>query len=181
MEASRRRVNIFLALFLPVLLIDGFRGFRDAEQGGGWLDDHLDYVLDTTGLWQGPWKLFGPEVDKVNLRLSARITFADHATATWASPDWTQIGSLEKFYRARRTNYFANVLKAGQEPAWDGLAAYLARTVPHPQGKAVAVESVTLLLSGAEIPPPDAANAPPPGPYVAFDEPQPIYEWRPKP
>jgi hypothetical protein len=179
--APRTRVNVFLALFLPLLLIDGFRGFKDRDEGGGPVEDKVDWLMDTTGLWQGPWKLFGPDVDKVNLRMSATIDFADGAVATWTSPDWPQIGGLEKFVKSRRTNYFANSLTAGKEPAWDGLAAYLARTTPHPQGKAVAVTGVTLLLRGAEIPPPDAPNAPPPGPYLAFDEPQPIYHWAPKP
>jgi len=174
--ASRTRVNVFLALFLPILAIDGFRPINRLHQ---WLEDRIDIVLDLTGLWQGPWKLFGPDVDKVNLRLSAIVTFADGATATWASPEWQEVSGWDKFIHARQTNYFANILTAGKEPAWEGLCEYLAHSLPHPRGTAVAVAQVVLLLKGAEVPPPETPT--PAAPYLAFDAPQPIYTWRPTP
>jgi len=168
-------VNVFLALWLGVLAIDGFgpctRIHRAAE-------DKLDPLLVVTGLWQGPWRLFGPEVDKINLRLTAEIHFADGAVATWRSPDWTEVSGLEMFYRARRTNYFNNILKAGQEPSWEGLCAYLARTVPHPRGAAAAAETVVLILRGAIVPPPDPDALLSSSPYLAFDDPAPIYTFR---
>jgi hypothetical protein len=173
---NRTRVNVFLALALPILVIDGFRPLNSAH---AWLAEKLHYPLTITGLWQGPWRLFGPDVDKVNLRLSAIVQFADGATATWASPDWPAVSAWRKFIGARHTNYFANILKAGEEPAWDGLCSYLAHSLPHPQGKSVAVVQVTLLLRGADIPDPDKPT--PAEPYVAFDEPNPIYQWKPAP
>jgi hypothetical protein len=174
--SNRTRVNVFLALFLPILVIDGFRPLGRAH---AWLAEQLNVPLTITGLWQGPWRLFGPDVDKVNLRLSAIVQFADGATATWASPEWPDVSAWQKFIGARHTNYFANILKAGQEPAWDGLCAYLARTLPHPQGKPVPVAQVTLVLRGADIPPPETPA--PAGPYLAFDPPNPIYQWKPPP
>ena len=176
MIGPRTRVNVFLALFLPILAIDGFRPINRLHQ---WLEDRVDYVLDITGLWQGPWRLFGPEVDKVNLRLSAVVTFADGATASWGSPEWQDVSAWTKFVGARQTNYFANILKAGEEPAWDGLCAYLARELPHPLGKPAPVAQVVLYLRGAEVPPPETPT--PAAPYLAFDEPSPIYTWKPAP
>ncbi len=172
---ARSRANWFLAIWLPVLAIDGFPSCTAIHTA---VETKVNYALVKTGLWQGPWRLFGPEVDRQNLRLSAQIAFADEAVITWQSPDWTQVSAFEKFYRQRRTNYFGNILKADMEPAWAGLCAYLARSVPHPSGKPVAVASVTLILRGAVIPDPGEPMIPA-APYLAFDEPAPIYTWKP--
>src|SRR5437763_641515 len=128
---NRVRVNVFLAVFLPALAIDAFHPIGDSHAE---LDRQLNHVLAPLGLWQGPWRLYGPDVDKVNLRLSAEVHFTDQTVATWDSPEWTEISALKKFFRARHMNYWANILKADEEPAWDALSAYLARTVPHPPG-----------------------------------------------
>jgi hypothetical protein len=79
---------------------------------------------------------------------------------------------LSKFVHAREMNYYGNILKSGQEPAWDGLAAYLARA-QHDD-----VTSVTLYLSGALVPPVEDHQVPA-RPYLEFDPPTPIYEWKP--
>ncbi len=176
MAGNRTRVNVFLALVLPILVIDGFRPGCHAHAQ---LAERLHYPLTITGLWQGPWRLFAPDIRRANLRLAASIQFTDGATATWTSPDWPEVSAWQKFVGMRRTNYYASILLADREPAWDGLCAYLARTVAHPQGKAVAVAQVTLLLSGADIPPPETPA--PAAPYVTFDPPNPIYQWRPAP
>ncbi len=174
---SRRYVNAFLGLWIAVLLIDGFRPVNGVHR---WLEDRvIDIPLDLTGLWQGPWPLFR-DVYRDNLRLSARIEFADGAAATWDSPDWATMGAAGKFVRAREINYLRNILHAGQEPAWDGLAAYLARTVPHPQGAAVPVTAVTLILRGATIPPMEQGMVPA-RPFVQWDPPDPIWVWKRKP
>jgi hypothetical protein len=173
-QLDRRWVNAFLVAFLAVLAIDAFHAIGPRHQA---VKDALsDHVLVPTGLWQGPWRLYGPEVDKVNLRFKAEIVFADHATATWTSPDWTQMSALHKFVAARHMNYFGYLLRADQ-PAWDALCAYLARTVPHPEGKPVPVAQVTLSLRGALIPPPDQVQLPP-GPYLEFDPWDVLHVWK---
>jgi len=173
----RRAVNAFLAVFLAVLAIDAFRAAGSTHQQ---LKDAIDYPLDVTGLWQGPWRLYGPGVDKDNLRVRAEVTFADGATASWTSPDWSRVSALRKFALARHMNYFSNALHAGKEPAWDGLCAFLARTMRHPQGKPARATEVALSLRGALIPPPSAMMLPA-GPYLAFDTWQVIWVWRPAP
>ncbi|HEX3763803.1 MAG TPA: hypothetical protein VHW23_34140 [Kofleriaceae bacterium] len=180
MAGPRRRalVNAFLAVFLAVLAIDAFHPVGDAHQA---LKDALNPALVITGLWQGPWRLYAPDVDKDNLRLKADLVFADQATATWTSPDWPQLSALGKFVRARHMNYLNAILLADRQLAWNALCAYLARTVPHPQGKPVGVVQITLSLRGATIPPPPAAGEPgvPAGPYLTFDPWDPIHVWRP--
>lgn len=177
MAASRVRVNVFLAIFLPVLALDAFHRCSADEEIAAQLNDR---VLAPTGLWQGPWRLYAPDVDNINLRLTAEIHFADEAVATWQSPEWTELSALEKFRRARMINYLNWILTAGREVEWDALCAYLARTTPHPKGGAAQVASVSLVLRGAIIPDPDEKTVPA-GPYVAFDEPQVIHVWHPTP
>ena len=173
-ENRRRYVNVFLAIWLAVLAIDAFRPINDAHR---WLDDQvLDIPLDVTGLWQGSWPLFR-DVPRDNLHLSARIEFADGTTATWDAPVWSSLGPLQKLVRAREMNYFRNILRAGQEPAWDGLAQYLARTVPHPGGGTAVPTTVTLVLQGATIPPLESGVVPA-GPWLQWDPPNPIWVWR---
>lgn len=172
--SQRRRVNVFLAGFLAVIAIDGFhRTGCNAP-----LKDAINLPLLVTGLWQGPWRLYAPEVDKLNLQLRADLKFADGATAAWSAPDWSRLSALGKFALARDMNYLNAILLADRELEWDDLCAYLARTVPHPQGKPERVVEVTLLLRGAQIPPPSEKLVPA-GPYLAFDAWQAIRIWRP--
>jgi hypothetical protein len=172
--ARRAGTHVFLIGFLLVIAIDAFHA---AGAPGQAAKDALEPALVVTGLWQGPWRLFGPEVDKVNLRFKAEVEFADHAIATWRSPDWPRWSAAGKFVAARHMNYFGYLLRA-DEPAWDALCAYLARTVRHPEGKPVAVVRVTLSLRGALIPPPGEALVPP-GPYLDFEPWQVLHAWRP--
>jgi hypothetical protein len=173
---NRRRVNVFLVGFLAVLAIDAFHPIGDAHQA---LKDAIDYPLDITGLWQGPWRLYAPDVDKDNLRLRADLVFADQATASWSSPDWARRSALQKLVAARHMNYLNNVLLAGKQIEWNALCAYLARTVPHPQGKPVPVVQIKLMLRGARIPPPSERIVPA-APYLAFDPWDEIWVWRPR-
>src|ERR1043166_4438597 len=174
--SHRRWINLFLAGFLVVLAIDAFRPVNDAHQAA---KDATNLPLLVTGLWQGPWRLYAPDVDKDNLRLKADLVFADQAVATWSSPDWSQVSAPGKFRLARHINSYNAILLADREPAWDALCAYLARTVPHPAGKAVPLVQITLSLRGATIPPPERPV--PAGPYLAFDAWQPIHAWKPAP
>lgn len=197
-QTKRLLVNGFLAVFLAVMAIDVFLPPSESDDGPR---DKVNTALVVTGLWQGPWRLYTP-ADRVNLRFKAEVVFADQTTSTWPSPDWSQVSWPRKFALARHMNYFSYVLRADQ-PAFDGLCAYLARTLPHPQGKAVAIAGVKLSLRGALIPPPPGENSEraeeietramgtgtpagakdermvPAEPYLAFDPWQVIHVWRP--
>jgi hypothetical protein len=174
---SQMRVNVFLALFLPALAIDAFHPINDFHRA---VEDKLDTLLDVTGLWQGPWRLYAPDVDRMNLRLAAEIHFVDGEISTWDSPNWVELSPLQKFVEARHVNYFNHVLQRDRQTEWDGLGAYLARTVPHPKRAQVAVEAVVLKLRGAIIPDP-AERVVPAEPYAEADPPVVIYVWRAPP
>lgn len=178
-RSRRPLVNAFLIGFLALLAIDVSHPLGCNQP----IKDAINLPLLVTGLWQGPWRLYAPDVDKDNLQLKADLVFADQATATWSSPDWARLSAARKFVLARHMNYFNAILLAGREPAWDDLCAYLARTVPHPQGRAAPVVQCTLSLRGAKIPPPPESGDKlvPAGPYLAFDPWEVIRDWRPSP
>jgi len=174
-EHKRWPVNLFLAVFLPVLAIDAFHPIGETHQA---LKDAINTPLVLTGLWQGPWRLYAPDAPKDNLRLRAEIAFADGAVATWSSPSWSEHSVVQRFVEMRHVNYLNAIMLAGREVAWDALCAYLARTTPHPQGKSVQVSGVKLLLRGAIIPPPSEKLVPA-GPYLVFDDW--VVIWPPRP
>jgi hypothetical protein len=172
---QRRYVNAFLGLWIAVLAVDAFRPLVHAQQS---IDDAIHPALDVTGLRQFPWRLFA-EVPRVNLRFSAILEFPDGATAHWDSPDWRDVSAVHKFVGARELNYFRNFNLFDDESfpqVASGLAAYLARTVPHPQGKPGPAKTVTLFLRGAMIPAVDQRRVPV-GPYDQFDAAMPIHKW----
>lgn len=167
-------VNLFLVGFLAVLAID-------TVHKSGWnasLKEKINLPLVVTGLWQGPWRLYAPDVDKDNLRLKADVMFADGEIATWSSPDWPRLSAFGKFVRARHINYLNHILQSGRELEWDDLCAYLARTLRHPAGRPAPVVQVTLSLRGARIPAPDERPLPA-GPHLTFDDWNVIHVWRP--
>jgi hypothetical protein len=172
-QRYRPWINGFLVGFLALLAIDTCHATGCNQR----LKDKANLPLLVTGLWQGPWRLYGPDVPKANLRFKADLVFADQATTTWTSPDWPQVSPPRKFALARHMNYFNNLMPSGEQ-ALRGLCAYLARTVPHPQGKAVKVVQVNLSLRGAAMPPPTEKLIPA-APYLEFDPWQPILSWRP--
>ena len=166
-------VHVFLVGFLAVLAVDAFHPVNGAHRA---LKETLNTPLLWTGLWQGPWRLYAPNVPKDNLRLRAEMVFADQAIATWTSPTWSQHGFVQRFLEVRHVNYFNAVILAGREPAWDALCAYLARTTAHPQGKPAAVVAVKLYLRGAIVPPPRERLVPA-EPYLAYDDWSLIRTW----
>jgi hypothetical protein len=175
MVTHRRWINAFLVGFLAIVALD----VSPATVGTQPIKDAINLPLLVTGLWQGPWRLYAPDVDKDNLQVKADLVFADQATTTWTSPDWAALSAVRKFRMARHMNYYNQILLLDREVQWDDLCAYLARTVPHPQGKPVAVVRVTLSLRGAKIPPPDEKLVPA-GPYRAFDAWEVIRVWSPR-
>lgn len=174
--ADRRIVSAFLGVWLVVLAVDAFRPLVGAQRQ---IDDAIHPALDLAGLRQWPWRLFA-EVPRVNLRFSATLELADGTTTHWDSPEWNDIGALDKLTAIRSINYFRN-LNLFDDDAFPlvagGLCAYLARTVPERQGKPGPARAVTLYLRGARIPDIDERKVPA-GPFADFDKAIPIFPWR---
>ena len=139
--------------------------------------ERIDFVMDVTGLWQGPWNLFAPDVDKVNVRITAEIRYANGLKSVWRSPDWERLSTWERFESFRFQEYIDTVRRDDSAGAWPSMARYLARVVPSP--KSGRVTRVTLTRSWAEIPSPRERFLPA-KPYTSFDGNYAFHTWRPE-
>ena len=168
-----RRVgtNLFIAAFLAAILIDGL------PQAGRWhgkLKAYIDPVLDATGLWQESWRLFAPEVDKENIRVSAEILYADGSSSRWVSPDWTKMPPWEKFVRFRELEFYDSIRLDANRGAWRSFANYLASThtgVADRESADTRPVKVTLTRHWAVVPPPRPGDHQPrsaPAPFSNF-------------
>ncbi|HEX7837457.1 MAG TPA: hypothetical protein VF469_08340, partial [Kofleriaceae bacterium] len=71
-QSRRQLVNAFLVVFLAALAIDVSHPLGCNQPA----KDAINLPLLVTGLWQGPWRLYAPDVDNQNLRLKADLVFA---------------------------------------------------------------------------------------------------------
>lgn len=128
---KRQVTNLFILSIITLFTIDVLP-FDSLDPTRSLIDPFMDL-----GLWQGPYYLFCPDVDKENIRLTAKIigvqnqghnnTSAVHQT--WFSPNWTEMGSLQKKRLFRQMQYYDNVRRDQYQPLWIPLAEYLIRTI----------------------------------------------------
>jgi hypothetical protein len=144
------------------------------------LKEGVDPLLDMTGLWQGSWQLFAPNVDKRNIRVEADVLFSDGTRTVWRSPDWPRLSGGQRFLLFRHQEYYDNIRLDRNKSAWATLAHHIARTVAPPAGGYATVVRVALARTWSDIPAPgpDGALAPP-GPYENFNEARVFYTWTP--
>lgn len=147
---KRRLTSLFLGAWLLLLFVDTLPSTSLIHQR---LKDKVDPFLDVTGLWQGTWQLFAPEPDKIDVRVTAEISYADGSTRTWQSPDWRDTSSWQKFVNFRAMEYFDNVRDDDNAAAWGSLADFLARTVPAAGGSSIKPTKVKLARSWSLVPP----------------------------
>ncbi len=149
--SKKHVINGFIIVVLSVMLVDALPRTSLAHQR---LKDAVDPILDVTGLWQESWKLFAPEVDKVNVWITTRITYTDGSSVTRRSPDWTKMSVLDRFLRFREMEYVDSIRMDSSKRAWPSLADYMARTVLHPAKPELKAIEVVLTRHWAVIPPP---------------------------
>jgi hypothetical protein len=129
---KRQATNLFILSILVLFTIDvaPFEILQDLQAG-------IDSFLDITGLWQGPYYLFCPDVDKENIRLSAWITYKNNKNVTatsknktrelliWQTPDWTTMSPFQKKRHFRQIEYYDNIRLDDNQALWKPLAQHL--------------------------------------------------------
>ena len=148
-------VNCFLLVWLMVLFIDA------APQLGQWhltLRGKLDAYLDVTGLWQGDWSLFAPNPDKINVSITANVTFVDGREVVWRSPDWRSMSAWQRFLSFREAEFIDNVRLDKFVDVWPDLANYLSRTIKHPEDPELKPTMIVLARQWVIIPKPNKDN-----------------------
>ncbi len=114
--------NGAVLLLVGVMAIDALPSCHLAHQRA---QVRLDPLLDQTGLWQGNWNLFAPDVDKLNACLLAEFYSSDGRTYRWQSPDPAKMGPVEKFRYFRWLEYYDSVRNDNNAAAWPALLTWL--------------------------------------------------------
>ncbi len=127
-------------LFCGLLFLMVVEAIPPAFEAHERLDDAIDPLVDVTGLWQFPWDLFAPEVDKVRMRVSAEFTYADGGPATWESPKWSEVSVAGKLRHFREITFFDRIRRDSNDEIWPAFARYLAREKGRREDGSVPVE-----------------------------------------
>ena len=147
---KRRLTSLLLGAWLVLLFVDALPRTSLLHQR---LKNWVDPFLDATGLWQGTWQLFAPEADKIDIKVTAEISYADGTTRLWESPDWRDMSRWQKFVNFREMEYYDAVRRDENSAAWPSLADHLARTVPAAGGFSIKPTQVILSRSWSLVPP----------------------------
>lgn len=123
-EITRRwGANGVIVIFLLLVLIDAFPSRSPINEK---LRAVIDPVMDWTGLWQGPWNLFAPDVDKQNNWIEYRFHFPEGISpVVERSPDWKQASCWRKFAGSREIEFYDRVRNRENSSAWPSFARYL--------------------------------------------------------
>ena len=114
-------------LFAGLLFLMVVEAIPPATEFHRRLDAAIDPFVDVTGLWQFPWDLFAPEVDKIQSRVSATFHYADGTTATWESPRWAGVSPAAKFSHFREIAFYDRIRRSANSELWPAYVRYLAR------------------------------------------------------
>lgn len=120
---NRALTNVFIASFLAAITIDALPSMHLLH---GRMKVLIDPLLDKAGLWQESWKLFGPDVDKMNSGVSATLIYSNGDTVEWQSPKWRELSSIQRFRHFREVAFYDRVKNDHNRDAWRSFARYLA-------------------------------------------------------
>src|SRR5262249_13013453 len=127
------------------------------------LKDWIDPLMDVSGLWQGDWELFAPDVIKRSARMSAEIRCTNGVTIVWQSPLLHTLPIAQRFLRFRDGEFFDTIRNDNQSGGWDAHRRFLGGRGGGRGGRgggAVPRRQVASLggLPAAGAPPPPAAG-----------------------
>ena len=140
-------INTFIATIVAILVIDAL------PQSPLGLQMLLRPVLARLGIGQGPWTLFAPDPDRMNLRLRADITYRDGERRTWVMPDWRKVSAWEMFVTHRQRAWWNHIVSQDGGPTWEPSCRYLARQQRPNLADADRGAEVRLIYQEANIPP----------------------------
>jgi hypothetical protein len=149
----RHATNAFGLVLMVLLAQDALPGASEGRQAIRRVFAPLLYPL---GLFQGDWKLFAPEPDRVNTWIEARVTFSNGQTTVWTSPDWRNLSWHEELLRGRHAKWWDVLRRDEFKVLWPSFALHVAGEVPRPSPDATPVE-VALVRHWWDVPPPDLA------------------------
>lgn len=142
-----------------------------------YLKQTIDPLLDKVGIWQGTWQLFAPDVDKINQRFVAEITFSDNSQGVWYSPNWSQLSLKDRFLKFRQMEYYDSIYYTNNKRAWEAFAKHLSRTLITAHDPNIKPVKIILIREWAEIPEPNDNELPSINTKYDFNNRQRFYTW----
>ena len=143
--------NSFIVAFLLLVGIDAFPSRARAVES---LRALIDPIMDVTGLWQGPWSLFAPQVDKENNWIEIRFFLSGTAAPrVERSPSWGELSCWQKFLRSREIEFYDRISNEDNSAAWPSYARYLRRRFEEANSGAI-VEKIELRSLTSTLPRP---------------------------
>ncbi len=114
-------VNTLIAAFLLSLAVDALPHTPLA------LRLRFQRLLVPLGIAQGPWNLFAPQPDRMNLRVRAEITYRDGVRRDWSAPNWQEQSPLARWTSHRRHTWIDRLVTQEAAPVWEQWCRHLAR------------------------------------------------------
>lgn len=108
-----------------ILILSLITGLPHFIPGVRWVEKRVDIFADVTGLEQSNWKLFAPEVDKVNTWIQVDVTYRDGTSAVWRTQDWSDRSLWDKLVQGR----LPKIHDYQRRDNWPALHGALARYV----------------------------------------------------
>jgi len=158
LKTSRRWQNFVIVTFLVLITIDSFPGdspvFKELRR-------IIDPITDVTGIWQEPWGLYAPIVDRENSWIEARVYVEDQAEPVLLrSPDWNTLSCFEKFRNSREIEFYDRIRFDNNSAARPSFAAFLIREYERLQPNDI-VTKIELISVTTRTPPPKEAGTKP--------------------
>ncbi len=155
---KRIATNLFIGSLLFLMILDAIPSYGAIQDR---LKAWIDPVLDITGLWQGEWALFAPDVLKRNARMSAQIGCTNGRILFWDSPALHKMTIPGRFLAFREGQYFENIRDDSESGAWESLADHLVRTEVSAAYPGERAGWIVILRHWWDVPPPGSAPAEP--------------------
>jgi hypothetical protein len=141
-------INAFIALVAAGMLIDSLPQSPEAVKLA------LQPLLRRTGLQQGPWTMFAPGPDKLNVRIRAEVTYRDGKKAEWTTPAWREQSLWERWVKHRHQEYSETILMQEGIAGLGPWMRHVARSLRPDLKDADRGAEVRILYHEAEIPDP---------------------------
>ncbi len=173
-KLQKSLTNSFIITILFLIIIDSL---PETSLVHLHLKQTIDPVLDKVGIWQGTWQLFAPNVDKINQRFVAEITFSDQSKGVWYSPNWSQLSIKDRFLKFRQMEYYDSIYYTKNKKAWEALAKHLSRTLVAAHNPNIKPVKIILIREWQDIPAPNSNQLPPINSKSNFNNRQKFYTW----
>jgi hypothetical protein len=141
-------INAFIALIVSFIVIDSLPQSPQAVQLA------IQPIVRRLGIQQGPWNMFAPTPDRLNLRLQAEITYRDGKKAEWHSPEWRQQTLWQRWVGHRHQEFSEMIVTQEGTPALDPWTRHLARSLRPDLEHADRGAEVKITYREAEVPSP---------------------------